>query len=65
MRKMWLPLWLYQLLPVIYLLSGLLMLANFGSEPLGLVSGSMLCAAGLLILVLRIYGANKASTRER
>jgi hypothetical protein len=62
---MWLPLWLYQLLPIIYLLAGLLMLANFGSEPLGLVSGSMLCAAGLLILVLRIYWANKTSTRER
>ena len=65
MRKKWLPTWLYQLLPVLYVLSGLLMLATFGSELVGLISGTMLCAAGVLILVLRIYAAGKFTLRKR
>ena len=65
MRKMWLPTWLYQLLPVVYLLSGVLMLANFGSEPVGFISGTLLCAAGVLILGLRLYVGGKSTLRKR
>jgi hypothetical protein len=65
MRKMWLPPRLYQLLPLAYLLSGLLMLAKFGDEPLGLISGSMLCAAAILVWVLRVHGRSKTTTRKR
>jgi len=65
MRKIWLPPRLYQLLPLVYLLSGLLMLAKLGDEPLGLLSGSMLCAAAVLVWVLRVYGRGKTTTRER
>ena len=59
MSKIWLSPRLYQLLPLAYLLSGSLMLAKFGDEPLGVISGSMLCAAAVLIWALRIRGAKK------
>jgi hypothetical protein len=36
MLKIWFPPTLYKLLPLIYLVAGLLMLAVFGEEPLGL-----------------------------
>jgi hypothetical protein len=65
MRKIWLPPRLYQLLPLVYLLSGLLMLAKFGDEPLGLLSGSMLCAAAVLAWVLRVHGGSKTTVRKR
>jgi hypothetical protein len=65
MRKIWLPPKLYQLLPLVYLLSGLLMLAKFGDDPVGLLSGSMLCAAAVLIWVLRVHGSSKTSPRKR
>lgn len=56
MHKIWLPPKLYQLLPLAYLLFGLLMLAKFGGEPLGRLSGLLLCAAGILVWALRFYG---------
>jgi hypothetical protein len=66
MLKIWLPKRLYQVLPLAYLLAGLLMLAKLGGEPLGRLSGAMLCAAGGLVLVLRLYGASKsAAPRDR
>jgi len=65
MRKVWLPPRLYQLLPIAYLLSGLLMLAKFGDKPLGLLSGSVLCAAAILIWVLRVHGGSKTNARKR
>ena len=37
MRKIWLSPRLYQFLPLAYLISGSLMLAKFGDEPLGLL----------------------------
>jgi hypothetical protein len=58
MQKIWLPPRLYQLLPLAYLLSGLLMFAKFGDEPLGLLSGSMLCGAAALVWGLRILASN-------
>jgi len=65
MRKIWLPPRLYLLLPLVYLLSGLLMLAKFGDEPLGLLSGSMLCAAAVLVWALRVHGASKTTARKQ
>jgi len=61
MRKMWLSPRLYQLLPLAYLLSGLLLLAKFRDEPMGLLSGSMLCAAAVLIWVLRVLGGSNTT----
>lgn len=65
MRKMWLHPKLYTLLPVAYLLSGVLILDVYGDEPLGILSGSMLCAAAVLIWVLRIYGAKKTASHKQ
>ena len=65
MRKIWISPRLYQLLPLVYLLSGLLMLAKFGDEPLGLLSGSMLCAAAVLVWVLRVHGGSNTNARKR
>jgi hypothetical protein len=65
MLKIWLPPRLYQLLPLVYLLSGLLMLAKLGDEPLGLLSGLMLCAAAVLVWVLRVHVGSKTTERER
>ena len=65
MLKIWLPPRLYQLLPLVYLLSGLLMLAKLGDEPLGLLSGSMLCAAAVLVWVLRVHEGRKTTARKR
>jgi len=65
MRKIWLPPRLYQRLPLVYLLSGLLMLVKFGDEPLGLLSGSILCAAAVLVWVLRVYGGSETTARKR
>jgi hypothetical protein len=65
MRKIWLAPRLYQLLPLVYLLSGLLMIAKFGDEPLGLLSGSMLCVAAVLVWVLRVHAGNKTTARKR
>ena len=64
MLKIWLPPRLYRLLPLIYLLSGLLMLAKLGDEPLGLLSGLMLCAAAVLIGFLRVHAASKTTARK-
>ena len=61
MLKIWFPPGLYRVLPLAYLLAGLLMLARFGDEPLGLISGLMLCAAAVLVWVLRRYSAKDAS----
>ena len=65
MRKLWLAPRLYQLLPLVYLLSGLLMFAKFADEPLGLLSGSILCAAAVLIWVLRVHEGRKTTARKR
>ncbi len=63
--KMWLSPRLYKLLPVAYLLSGLLMLVNFGDTFFGLLSGSMFAAAAILIWALRIHGARKTIAHKR
>ena len=65
MRKLWLSPRLYQLLPLVYLLSGLLMFAKFSDEPLGLLSGSMLCAAAVLVWFLRGPGGSETTSRKR
>ena len=65
MQKIWLSPKLYQLLPLAYLLSGLLMFAKFGNEPLGLLSGSMLCGAAALVWGLRILTRNTPDNRRR
>jgi drug/metabolite transporter (DMT)-like permease len=65
MQKIWLSPRLYQLLPVAYILSGFLLLTNFGDDPLGLISGSMLCVAAILIWALRIHAASKATARKQ
>jgi len=64
MRKIWLPQRLYQFLPLAYLLSGSLMLAKFGDEPLGFLSGSMLCAAAVLVWALRAHRNGKPTARK-
>ena len=61
MLKLWLPKPLYQLLPLVYLLFGICMLARFGDDPLGLLSGLMLCAASILVWVLRKYAGGKTT----
>ena len=65
MQKIWLPPKLYQLLPLVYLLSGLLMFAKFGDEPLGLLSASMLRGAAILVWGLRILAGNPPDNRRR
>jgi len=65
MRKMWLPPRLYRLLPLAYLLSGLLMLAKFGDDPLGLLSGAMLCAAAVLVWALRVHAGSKTNAHKQ
>lgn len=65
MRKIWLPPTLYRLLPLAYLLAGVLMLARFGNEPMGLLSGSMLCAAAVLVWALRLYARDRDAVRRR
>ena len=65
MRKIWLPTTLYQLLPLWYLIAGSLMLVLFGNRPLGRLSGLMLCAAAVLIGVLRVHGSSKETARKR
>ena len=65
MKKIWLPQTFYQLLPLLYLLSGLLMLAMFSDGPLGRLSGLLLCAAAVLVWALRVHGrSHKASRRQ-
>jgi hypothetical protein len=61
MWKIWLPPKLYQFLPLAYLLSGSLMLARFGDEALGLLSGLMLCAAAVLVWALRVHRRSKTT----
>jgi len=65
MLKIWLPPKLYQLLPLAYLLSGLLMIAKLGDEPLGLISGLMLCTAAILVWVLRALGTRKTTAHKK
>lgn len=65
MTKIWLPARLYGLLPLIYLLFGLLMLFVFGNDLWGAVAGALLCAASALILALRFYARGKATVRKR
>ena len=65
MLKIWLPPRLYQLLPLAYFLAGILMLAKFSDTSLGVLSGSMLCAAAILIWALRIHASQKSTARKR
>jgi len=64
MQKIWLPSWLYQLLPLVQLLAGLLLLAIFGDDPLGRLGGLLLCAAAALVWALRARGRKKATARK-
>jgi hypothetical protein len=41
------------------------MLAKFGDEPLGRISGLLLCAAAVLVWALRVHGGSKAAARKR
>ena len=41
------------------------MLAKFGDEPLGLLSGSMLCAAAVLVWALRVHRGSKSIARKQ
>jgi drug/metabolite transporter (DMT)-like permease len=59
MKKLWLPPRLYQLLPLVYLFSGLLMVAVFGDESLGRFSGLLLCTAAVLVWALRVHARNR------
>lgn len=63
MHKTWWPSWLYEFLPLGYLLFGLLMFAAFGDEPLGIVSGSLLCVTAVLIWAMRVYARSKGAGR--
>jgi drug/metabolite transporter (DMT)-like permease len=65
MQKIWLSPRLYQLLPAAYLFSGLLMLIKFGDDPLGVISGLMLCAAAILVWALRVHGSKNATARKQ
>ena len=65
MRRIWLPPRLYQLLPLAYLVSGLLLLAKSGDEPLGLIGGTMLCAAAVLVWALRVHRGSKNTVRKQ
>ena len=56
MKRLWLSPTLYRLLPIGYLFFGLLMLLNFGDDALGRLSGLLLCAAGVLVVALRLVG---------
>lgn len=62
MLRIWLSPRLYQLLPFAYLFFGIFMLARFGDDPLGRLSGVLLCAAGVLVLLLRLVGRGKSPT---
>jgi hypothetical protein len=65
MWKIWFPPRLYRFLPLVYLLSGSLMLARFGDEPLGLLSGLMLCTAAVLVWALRVHkDSNSAAGKQ-
>ena len=59
MLKIWLPPGLYRLLPLGYLFFGFLMLMRFSDDPLGRLSGILLCAAGALVLALRLIGRSE------
>jgi hypothetical protein len=65
MRIIWLSPRLYQLLPLAYLVSGSLMLAKFGDEPMGLIGGTMLCAAAVLVWALRVHERSKTTARKQ
>ena len=55
MQRMWFPPWLYKLFPYAYVAFGLLLLRSSGDDPLGRLGGILLCAAGILILAMRLY----------
>jgi hypothetical protein len=65
MRKIWLHPRLYQFLPIVHLLCGSLMLVKFGDEPLGFLSGLMLCAAAVLVWFLRVHSGNKTTAGKQ
>ena len=41
------------------------MLARFGDEPLGLLSGLMLCAAAVLVWALRVHRNSKSAAGKQ
>ncbi len=55
MPRVWFPPWLYKLLPVGYLVAGVLLLVSSGDDALGRLGGILLCAAGILVLAMRLY----------
>lgn len=55
MQKMWFPPWLYKLLPIGYLAFGILLLVTSRDDALGRLGGILLCAAGILVLAMRLY----------
>ncbi|MEJ2516331.1 MAG: hypothetical protein P8080_13630 [Gammaproteobacteria bacterium] len=65
MQTIWFPAWLYRLLPAIYVAGGASMFYLFGDEPIGLLSGVLLCSAAVLILALRLYARRHASRTTR
>ena len=61
MRTIWLSPTLYRLLPLGYLIAGFLMLATFGGDAMGRLSGLLLIAAGILVWTLRLYARYAAA----
>jgi hypothetical protein len=56
--KMWLPKPLYELLPTLYMFSGVLGLSRFPmTNALGLFSSTILVAMAIAIFILRTTGA--------
>ncbi len=64
MQSLWLPGWLYRLLPLIYLVGGILMFYLFGDSVFGRLSAIFLCAASILIWGLRLYVRKEASRQQ-
>lgn len=60
----WQPIWLYEVLPFVYILSGFACSYYFDS-PFGYTTGALLFVAALLVWVMRFrYRARKALSRE-
>lgn len=64
MQSLWLPAWLYRLLPLIYLAGGAVMFHLFGDEDIGQFSAFMLWAAAILVVGLRLHARKKAYRRR-
>lgn len=64
MPGLWLPEWLYRLLPLTYLVCGVLIFNLFGDETTGQLSAVLLWAAAFLIWRLRLHARREAARRK-